>query len=123
MHGGFVGATPKEIHTLTTSSSTTQSLLVQSAIRLDDTSHLQEQGDTKTLDIRKSSLLVDELHAILKSLPTDVEYDGKFSIEWGSDDLMWKNQRRQGLKKAGSEDDKNFGRAVEIVKQMVQMAD
>jgi|ERR1700722_12012424 len=120
-HGGFVGATPNEIHTLSTSSET-QSFLVRSAFRSNDTSDL-EQSATGTVDIEKNSFLVDELHVILKSLPTDVDYDGKFSIEWGSDDLTWKNQRREGMKKAASEENTKFKRATDIIEDLVRKAE
>ena len=66
---------------------------------------------------------MDELHVILKSLSTDVDYDGKFSIEWGSDDLTWKNQRREGMKKAGSEENAKFKRATDIIEDLVRKAE
>lgn len=78
--------------------------------------------------------LVDELHGILKSIPTEFPpgsediYGLDTSIAWGSNDLEWYNGGPQGCgggqseKQATDEDKTKFRRAVEIVNQLVQKA-
>jgi hypothetical protein len=107
-------------------SSDSQTLFVRSAFRAESAggvSSLQEPAPPKNLNIGKSSSLVDELHTILQSLPKEVEYDGRFCIEWGSEDLVWKNQRRDGLKKADAASNAKFGKAVEIVQELIRKAE
>ena len=76
--------------------------------------------------------LVDELHAILKVIPTEYPpgsediYGLDTSIAWGSDDLQWMNGGPQGCGGGTStvqptqEEKDKFKRAVEIVKELVQ---
>ena len=78
--------------------------------------------------------LVDELHGILKSIPTEQPpgsediYGLDTSIAWGSDDLMWCNGGPQGCGggqsyvQATDEDKVKFKRAVEIVNELVKKA-
>jgi len=73
---------------------------------------------------------VEELHGILKVLPTEQPmgsediYGLDTSIMWGSEDLQWQNGGPAGCSggsssvKATREDRKKFERAVEIVKEL-----
>jgi len=87
-----------------------------------------------SIDNTETASLVDELHTILKSLPTESPpgsediYGLDTSIAWGSDDLQWMNGGPQGCGggqsevQATSDDKKKFKRAVEIVNKLVQSA-
>jgi hypothetical protein len=78
--------------------------------------------------------LVDELHSILKEIPTEDPpgsediYKMDTSIAWGSEDLMWVNGGPSGCVRGTSqkqptiEDERKFKRAVEIVKLLVNDA-
>lgn len=77
---------------------------------------------------------MDELHSILKGIPTEQPpgsediYGLDTSIAWQSDDMEWYNGGPQGcgggesFVKATDEDKKQFKRAVEIVNELVQRA-
>lgn len=81
-----------------------------------------------------SQKLVDELHDILKTLPTEQPpgsediYGLDTSIAWGSDDLMWMNGGPQGCGggtssvQASNEEKAKFRRAVDIVNELVSKA-
>ena len=81
----------------------------------------------------ESAALVDELHSILKSIPTESPpgsediYGMNTSIAWGSEDLMWMNGGPSGCVagtsevQATHEDKVKFMRAVEIINILLQM--
>jgi hypothetical protein len=122
------------IHTITKSASE-NSLIIQSA----DQSQIATQAEPqlKTLSFSGSQddaehhSLVEELHRILKSIPTEQPpgsediYGKDISIAWGSEDLQWMNQAPSGCTVMASdvqpteEDKKKFERAVEIVNSLV----
>lgn len=76
--------------------------------------------------------LVDELHTILKSIPTESPpgsediYGLDTSIAYGSEDLQWQNGGPRGcgggesFVKATDEDKAKFKRAVEIITHLVE---
>lgn len=126
---------PSAVHTLSLSQDSPKSLIVNSEHRPGDGSQgLVQRFAPKSLhtettpDVNK---LVDELHGILKELPTEDPkgsediYGMDTSIMWGSDDLEWINGgpagcvRGQSSVKASEDDKKKFKRAVEIVNQLV----
>lgn len=92
----------------------------------------------KSLDISDVSTaevkLVDELHDILKSIPTEQPpgsediYSLDTSIAWQSDDIVWVNGGPSGCARGTSsiqpteEDKAKFKRAVEIVTELVGKA-
>jgi hypothetical protein len=92
-----------------------------------------EDAGTKSLnkDSSDTSDLIDELHGILKSIPTEQPpgsediYGMDTSIAWGSDDLEWVNGGPQGCGGGRSavqpteEDKAKYKRAVEIVNTLV----
>lgn len=134
--GGFAPPTPSAIHTLTKSAPQTH-LLIASAVRPDGTPVLQSAAP-KALSFTDtdadSQKLVDELHDILKTLPTEQPpgsediYGLDTSIAWGSDDLMWMNGGPQGCGggtssvQASNEEKAKFRRAVDIVNELVSKA-
>ncbi len=125
--GGFAPPTPNAIITLTRP-------LNQNTLNI--TSAVREIG-TKGLaaavpkSIPHPEELADELHSILKDLPTEQPpgsqdiYGLDTSIAWGSDDLMWYNGGPQGcgggvsFVQVSDEQKAKFKRAVEIVEQLV----
>ncbi|TDL22797.1 hypothetical protein BD410DRAFT_707944, partial [Rickenella mellea] len=127
--GGFAPPTPSAIHTLTKSKPQTH-MLISSAVRPDGTPELTNAAP-KTLEIHSQAELVDELHGILKTLPTESPpgsediYGMDTSIAWGSDDLEWMNGGPSGcggghsMVQATDEEKKKFKRAVDIVNELV----
>ena len=125
--GGFAPPTPEAIHTLTRPLNK-DTLNITSAVRETGTPGL-ESGLPKS--IPHPEALADELHTILKELPTEQPpgsqdiYGMDISIAWGSDDLMWCNGGPQGCGggesavQATAEQKTKFKRAVEIVEQLV----
>ncbi|KAF8754554.1 hypothetical protein RHS01_05804 [Rhizoctonia solani] len=87
--GGFAPPTPNAIHQLTRSTDT----FIESMVRPDGTPSLQPRPPK--IYHHGSYSLVDELHAILKQIPTEkppgIEdiYGLDTSIMWASDDLEW----------------------------------
>ena len=136
--GGFAPPTPNAIHTFTKAKDQTH-ILVSSAVRQDGTPSLTNIAP-KTVELTSadapsdSTALVDELHSILKSIPTESPpgsediYGMDTSIAWGSEDLMWMNGGPSGCVagtsevQASDEDKAKFRRAVEIVNKLVVMA-
>lgn len=119
-----------------TQASNNPSLHITSAVRPDGTPELQDalpKSLTATSDDHK---LVDELHSILKELPTEQPpgsediYGQDTSIAWGSEDLEWMNGGPAGCGgspgsstvQATDDDKKKFKRAVEIVNHLVGKA-
>ncbi|KAH7337857.1 hypothetical protein B0J17DRAFT_573228 [Rhizoctonia solani] len=134
--GGFAPPTPNAIHQLSRGEDDPNSLFVQSMIRPEGTPSLQE-NPPKGLAIGDPShganALIDELHSILKEIPTEQPpgsediYGMNTSIMWGSDDLEWANGGPQGCGGGTSfvqpteEQKAKFKRAVEIVNQLTQL--
>ncbi|EPQ50307.1 hypothetical protein GLOTRDRAFT_82427 [Gloeophyllum trabeum ATCC 11539] len=134
--GGFAPPTPDAIHTITLSAHNPSSLFIQSAVRPPGQPTLQQPLAPKSLALSSSApsnteALLDELHAILKDLPTEQPpgsediYGLDTSIAWGSADLEWCNGGPQGCGGGHSEvqptDEQKakFRRAVDIVNQLV----
>ncbi len=96
-------------------------------VRPDGTPDLQ-QSPEKTVPMNQYAGQIEELHEILKDLPTEQPpgsediYGLDTGIVWGSDDLEWSNGGPQGCSggnssvQATGEDKKRFERAVEIFK-------
>jgi hypothetical protein len=131
--GGFAPPTPSAIHTVT-AAQTKPHLVINSAIRPDGNPSLQDAvSKSLTKDVETSNL-VDELHGILRSIPTEFPpgsediYGMDTSIAWGSDDLEWINGGPQGCgggksqTKPNDEEKVKFKRAVEIVTVLVGKA-
>ncbi|KAL1718914.1 hypothetical protein EV715DRAFT_252133 [Schizophyllum commune] len=129
--GGFAPPTPNAIHTLTRPLNQT-TLAVTSAIRPEGTPSLQDAVPKQlNAEDAHTTQLLDELHGILKSIPTEQPpgsediYGLDTSIAWGSDDLMWCNGGPSGCGggesyvKPTEEEKAKFKRAVEIVKELV----
>lgn len=88
------------------------------------------QALPKKIAVDSHTALIEELHSILKEIPTESPpgsediYGLDTSIAWGSDDLEWCNGGPAGCgggnseTKASEEDKKKFKRAVEIVNQL-----
>ena len=128
--GGFAPPTPDAIHTFTLAKDAKQ-LQVTSAIRPDGSPSLQD-ALPKTLDAEhdETKALIQELHDILKDLPTEQPpgsediYGLDTSIAWGSDDLEWVNGGPQGCGGGTSfvqptaEQKLKFKRAVEIATEL-----
>ncbi|KAL0945579.1 hypothetical protein HGRIS_014739 [Hohenbuehelia grisea] len=127
--GGFAPPTPDAIHTL--DKSQTDSLVrITSAHRSDGTPSL---GDAvpKSLDASHADDLVEELHGILSSIPTESPpgsqdiYGLDTGIAFACGDFMWYNGGPQGcgggesFVQPTSEDKAKFARAVEIVNELV----
>ena len=131
--GGFAPPTPSALYTLAQTSGV-PSLAITAAVRPDGTPSLQEAAPKALSPDSDTTALVDELHGILKSIPTESPpgsediYGMDTSIAWGSDDLEWYNGGPQGcgggnsMVKATDEDKKKFARAVEIVNELVGKA-
>jgi len=130
--GGFAPPTPSAIYTITRPLNHT-TLAVGSAVRPDGTASLQDAAP-KSLSVQEGDPLVEELHGILKTIPTESPpgsediYGLDTSIAWGSDDLQWCNGGPSGCGggtstiKASEEDKAKFRRAVEIVNELVGKA-
>ncbi|KAJ3746482.1 hypothetical protein DFH05DRAFT_1485412 [Lentinula detonsa] len=139
--GGFAPPTPSFIATITRPIDS-DSLNITSASRPDGTPELQSFAP-KTLTLghaaqltgvsTSAEALIDELHGILKQLPTEQPpgsediYGLDTSIFWGSDDLQWVNGGMNGVNgqpgsssvQATPEQKAQFKRAVEIVEVLV----
>jgi len=129
--GGFAPPTPKEIHVLTLSKDIPNQLVVKSQVRKDGTPSLQSVSEQpKIVSLSKDNSLVEELHEILKTLPTEKPpgsqdiYGLDTSISWGSPDLEWCNGGPSGCAHGTSEvqpteeQKAKFERAVEIIKEL-----
>ncbi|KAJ1300919.1 hypothetical protein OPQ81_003344 [Rhizoctonia solani] len=133
--GGFAPPTPNAIHQLGRSSDNPDNLFIQSMVRPEGTPSLTEHPP-KGLPISDASHeaygLVEELHSILKEIPTEQPpgsediYGMDTSIMWASEDLEWMNGGPQGCGGGRSEvqptDEQRakFQRAVEIVNILTQ---
>ncbi|KAF9485719.1 hypothetical protein BDN70DRAFT_910071 [Pholiota conissans] len=127
--GGFAPPTPNLIHTITQPLNS-DTLTIITALRPVGTPSLQNLAPKYLTKDDENSKLVDELHGILKNLPTESPpgsqdiYGLDTSIAWGSDDLEWMNGSPQGCGggtsevQATDEQKAQFKRAVEIVKQL-----
>ncbi|CAE6393594.1 unnamed protein product [Rhizoctonia solani] len=134
--GGFAPPTPNALHRLIRSSGDPSTLCIESMVRPEGTPSLQP-NPTKNLPIGDSSHaskgLVDELHSILKEIPTESPpgsediYGMDTSIMWMSEDLEWMNGGPQGCgggtsEVQPSEEQKaKFKRAVEIVTKLTEL--
>lgn len=130
---GFAPAMPTAIYTLERAEGDTISVAI--ATRVPPARDLGEVvPKTLSADEPKVSALVDELHGLLKELPTDRDDLANISldvgIEWASDDLQWRNTAPTGRGDrnpsdglVGSEEKKKFKRAVEIVDELIAMAE
>jgi len=131
--GGFAPPTPDAIHTITKAENNTH-LLISSAIREIGTPNLGSFAPKSLLASSPhtdTATLVDELHGILKELPTEMPvgsediYGMDVSIAWGSEDLMWCNGGPEGCGggastvQATEEEKRKFSRAVQIVEELV----
>ncbi|KAJ3863856.1 hypothetical protein EV359DRAFT_42306 [Lentinula novae-zelandiae] len=137
--GGFAPPTPSFIATITRPVDS-DSLNITSASRPDGTPDLQSfapktlgLGTLKVTALGSVSVegLIDELHGILKELPTEEPrgsediYGLDTSIFWGSDDLQWMNggmggvTGQPGTVQPTPEQRAQFKRAVEIVETLV----
>ncbi|KAJ3921623.1 hypothetical protein F5877DRAFT_35679 [Lentinula edodes] len=137
--GGFAPPTPSFIATITRPVDS-DTLNITSASRPDGTPDLQSfapktlaLGTVEVTALGSVSVegLVDELHGILKELPTEEPrgsediYGLDTSIFWGSEDLQWMNggmggvTGQPGTVQATPEQKAQFKRAVEIVEALV----
>ncbi|KAF5373050.1 hypothetical protein D9758_001523 [Tetrapyrgos nigripes] len=131
--GGFAPPTPNAIFTVTRPKDQ-DSLNITSAVRETGTPSLQGAAPKSLKQDDDNTKLVDELHEILKSIPTEQPpgsediYGMDTSIAWGSEDLQWCNGGPSGCGggtssvKASDEDKVKFKRAVEIVEKLVNEA-
>ncbi|KAG8697323.1 hypothetical protein FRC09_007940 [Ceratobasidium sp. 395] len=129
--GGFAPPTPSAIHQLTRSSDEPANIFIQSMVRPDGEASLNDLGP-KQLPVDDHAHLVEELHSILKELPTEQPpgsqdiYGLDTSIAWGSDDLEWTNGGPQGCGggvsdvQATPEQKEKFKRAVDIVTELTK---
>ncbi|KAG9125870.1 hypothetical protein FRC07_005835 [Ceratobasidium sp. 392] len=129
--GGFAPPTPSAIHNLVRSSDTPEKLVIQSMVRPEGTPELNSLGD-KHLPVDDHGHLVEELHSILKEIPTEYPpgsediYGLDTGIMWGSQDLEWANGGPSGCGggtsevQATPEQKKQFKRAVDIVTELTQ---
>lgn len=131
--GGFAPPTPSAVYTLDRAESQTL-VAVSAATRADGTPTLSA-GLPKSLSFSDADAgaqkLVDELHGILKTLPTESPpgsediYGEDTGIVWLSDDLEWMNGGPAGCGGGVSdvhptaEEKQKFKRAVQIVNQLV----
>ncbi|CAE6383524.1 unnamed protein product [Rhizoctonia solani] len=135
--GGFAPPTPNAIHQLTRSNDNPDSLLIQSMVRPGGTPSLQPHPPKELTQLddpgHASNSLVDELHTILKEIPTEQPpgsediYGMDTSIMWASEDLEWMNGGPSGCGRGTSvvqptdEQKAKFKRAVEIITQLTQL--
>ena len=132
--GGFAPPTPEAIHTITKVENNTH-LLITSATREIGTPDLKSLAPKSLLASSPhtdTAALVEELHGILKKLPLESPpgsediYGMDVSIAWGSEDLEWCNGGPEGcgggvsMVQATEEEKRKFGRAVEIVEELVK---
>ncbi|KAJ6496345.1 hypothetical protein C8R45DRAFT_157621 [Mycena sanguinolenta] len=142
--GGFAPPTPSAIYTLTQSPAQPNTIAVTLATRQDGQpldamseaapKFLPSSSDSNYLGAEVSAL-VEELHAILKTLPLEDPrgsediYGMDTSIMWGSEDLEWCNGGPAGcsggksMVQASKEEKDKFKRAVEIVGELVERAE
>ena len=132
--GGFAPPTPSAIYTITAALNLPH-LTITSALRPHGTPTLLDSPHKSlpTADA-EAATLVDELHGILRAIPTEVPpgsediYGLDTSIAWGSEDLQWMNGGPQGCGggrsevRASEEEKGKFRRAVEIVNRLVEKA-
>jgi len=132
--GGFAPPKPSEIHVLTLATDRPNLLAVNSQYRAEGSSSLQSANEEPKIVSLSEDMsnkdLIDELHSILKSLPTEKPpgsqdiYGMDTSIAWGSQDLEWHNGGPGGCSKgtsevqATNEEKAKFKRAVEIIKEL-----
>ncbi|KAG6828154.1 hypothetical protein H0H92_009005 [Tricholoma furcatifolium] len=126
--GGFAPPTPSAVHTIDKASEGS-SLSITSAIRAFGTPELQAP-QLKSVPSDPHAALVEELHEILKEIPTEQPpgsqdiYGLDTSIAWLSDDLQWWNGGPQGCGGGESsvqpteEQRQKFKRAVDIVHEL-----
>ncbi|CAG1996023.1 unnamed protein product [Fusarium graminearum] len=124
--GGFAPPTPDLIITIDASNN---DLSISIAKREDGSPDLTPSA-SNTVAIADHEAVIDELHGILKEVPTEQPpgsediYGLDTSIAWQSDDLEWWNGGPQGcgggesFVKAQDKDKKKFQRAVEIIKEI-----
>ncbi|RGP77476.1 hypothetical protein FLONG3_4395 [Fusarium longipes] len=124
--GGFAPPTPNLIINVDCNDG---NLHITSATRAEGTPALGSP-QTKTVAVADHETIIDELHGILKNLPTEQPpgsediYGFDTSIAWYSDDLQWYNGGPEGCgggessAKATEEDKKKFKRAIEIIKKI-----
>ncbi|KAF8148469.1 hypothetical protein B0H34DRAFT_802993 [Crassisporium funariophilum] len=130
--GGFAPPTPNAIHTFTQPLNS-KTLTIASSIRPTGTPELQDIAPKfVSSEDKDTSALLDELHGILKVIPTESPpgsqdiYGLDTSIAWGSDDLVWMNGGPQGCSGGESEvqptaeEKKKFKRAVDIVNELIK---
>ncbi|KAF9530498.1 hypothetical protein CPB83DRAFT_788008 [Crepidotus variabilis] len=128
--GGFAPPTINAFHTITKPQNNNQ-LMISSAFRSDGEPEPKPLAP-KSINSQDAhtTALVEELHGILKTLPTEQPpgsediYGLDTSIAWGSEDFEWMNGGPQGcgggesFVKASPEDKTKFKRAVAIVKEL-----
>ncbi|KAH7193972.1 uncharacterized protein B0J16DRAFT_381842 [Fusarium flagelliforme] len=124
--GGFAPPTPSLIIIIDASNN---NLSISIAKREDGTPDLAPSA-SKIIDFAEHEAVIDELHSILKGLPTEQPpgsediYRLDTSIAWQSDDIEWWNGGPQGcgggesFVNADEEQRKNFMRAVEIIEEI-----
>jgi len=129
--GGFAPPTPSAVHVLSRSKDSPSDLVISTAVRPDGQASLAQASD-KRVEVDSHAALIDELHSLLKGLPTESPpgsediYGLDTSIAWGSDDLEWANGGPAGCggghseTQASEEDKKKFKRAVEIVNELTK---
>jgi hypothetical protein len=134
IQGGFAPPTPDAIYTINKLSTNTY-LLIQGNVRQGGSPNLEEIAP-KSLESSQTDTedLVNELHDILKTLPTELPqgsediYALNTSIAWGSEDFAWNNGGPEGCGGGTSsvqptpEEKSKFERAVEIVDALVKKA-
>ncbi|CAE6474967.1 unnamed protein product [Rhizoctonia solani] len=136
INGGFLNAAPNAIHQLTRSSDTPGNLFIESMVRPEGDQDLKSHPP-KDLPIgdssHESNALVEELHSILKTIPTEKPpgsediYGLNISIMWMSDDLEWVNTAPQDCMwgesevKPTEEQKAKFKRAVDIVNELAKL--
>ncbi|KAF5344970.1 hypothetical protein D9756_010960 [Leucocoprinus leucothites] len=128
--GGFAPPTPDAIYTITRPKDHAD-INIAGGERPTGTPSLQEFAP-KSIPHSDAVTLIDELHGILKDLPTEQPpgsediYGLNTSIAWGSDDLEWFNGGPAGCGggessvKATAQQKEKFKRAVEIVEHLVK---
>jgi hypothetical protein len=131
--GGFAPPTPTAVHQLALSREQPALVQITSSLRPHGTPTLQD-AMPKTLAADAADPLVDELHALLKDLPTEQPpgsqdiYGLDTSIMFGMDGFEWCNGGPAGcgggesMVQVNDAQKKQFKRAVEIVNELVQKA-
>ena len=123
--GGFAPPTPSAIFTM--ASTPSNDIHVTAAVRPDGTPTLQDAAP-KSLSTADSKTLtqLNELQAILRSIPESNEYGMDTALAYRSNDLRWLNRNAsQGCetgstfkKQASAEEKAKFKRAVELVETL-----